>query len=341
VTQVTSISPERACSAQSRDFASLLEPYSAEMRMLDQVMDACIESLSGGYFPEAREICRGGKRLRAALCIGSARAFSADPDVIRLAVEHGACIEGIHLSSLLHDDVIDNASERRGISTLHNRYGRTGAILAGDLLYVKVFRRLMDTPYPEVMRTIVDGVIEMVEGETWQTLDAVLGKEPSIDEYCGCISRKTAGFFRAAVEAGAMLGSRARGGLTPEQVEAVRTFGHDFGMAFQIVDDILDWTADPGVLGKELLADIKSRKLTLPLLLFLEDDPAAARACIARALDGAIVPLANEITRRGHLRRAYRFAEKYSRSAAQALEVWPAETENLNAIVRFTVGRCF
>lgn len=320
------------------EFSEVLAPLSAELALLDAVITGCINAASGTFFPEVEHLCRGGKRLRAAVCIAAAKSFTQDQDAIAKAIELAAYVEGIHLTSLLHDDVIDNAAERRGIKTLHNRYGRTGAILAGDLLYVKIFKKLLDFNEPRVIRVIINGVIEMVEGETWQTIGAVLGKEPTMDDYLQTISKKTAAFFRASAEGGALIG---RSDLSEAQIAAVRLFGHDFGMAFQIVDDILDWSADPDLLGKELLADIKSRKLTLPLLLFIEDDSAAAHSFISRAIDGAILPLATEITRRGYLRRSYRIAEKYAESAAAALDTMEADTTVLKSLLDFTLSRCF
>lgn len=324
--------------ARAVDFATTLEPIAREMELLDRVISGFIQLASSAYFPEVGDLCRGGKRLRAALAIAMAKAFTDDDDRLRKAIELAAYVEGIHLTSLLHDDVIDNAAERRGIETLHRRYGRTGAILAGDLLYVKIFNRLLDLDSSDVMRVIVQGVIEMVEGETWQTIGAVVGKEPSIDDYLAGIAKKTAAFFRASAEAGALIGVSE---LSSAQRGAVRMFGHDFGMAFQIVDDILDWTADPELLGKELLADIKSSKLTLPLLLFIEDDAASARGFIARAADGAILPLSTEISRRGYLHRSLRIAERYAESAAKSLDLVNGRVDVLRDLVKFTLSRCF
>ncbi len=327
-----------ANSTNKKDFAAILEPISLEMELLHHVISGFVQMASSTYFPEVDDLCRGGKRLRAAICIAMAKAFTSDEERLRKAIELAAYVEGIHLTSLLHDDVIDNASERRGIQTLHRRYGRTGAILAGDLLYVKIFHRLLELEQPAAMRVIVQGVIEMVEGETWQTIGAVTGREPSIEDYLGGIAKKTAAFIRAAAEGGALLGSPE---LSDSQRAAVRMFGHDFGMAFQIVDDILDWTADPELLGKELLADIKSSKLTLPLLLFIEDDAASARGFIARAADGAILPLSTEISRRGYLHRSYRIAERYAESAGKSLDLIDGRVDVLRDLVKFTLSRCF
>lgn len=318
------------------DLAKVLSPFSREMERLDAVIDRLIRSDSCRYFPEAHELCRGGKRLRGALTIAAARAFTADAERISAAIEVAACVEGIHFSSLLHDDVIDEASERRGITTLHRRYGRTGAILAGDLLYVKIFNRLLEMGDDVLVRLITRGTEEMVEGETIQNLTAHSRHEPTIEEYLGCISKKTAAFFRAAASAGARIG-----GADDAAADAVGAFGHDFGMAFQITDDILDWTADQDALGKDLLCDIRSGKLTLPLLHFLQDDAAAARTFISRALDGEVHPLAAEVARRGLIPRAQHIAKRYAESALAAIESIDAEKEFFRGLMAFTLHRSF
>ncbi len=322
-----------------KDMAASLEPLAGEMKRLDDVIHGAVALFSGAWFPEADDLSRGGKRLRAALCIAAARAGSHDPRVLETAIELAAYLEGIHLSSLLHDDVIDNATERRGIATLQRRYGRTGAILAGDMLYVKIFGRLLEPRFRDVVQIVVQGVVDMVEGETWQTMGAVMAREPEVDEYLQGIGKKTAGFFRAACEAGARLGMAP--GAELDASEPARTFGFEFGMAFQIIDDVLDWSADPEVLGKDLQSDIKNRKLTLPLLTFLAEEPAVARPLVARAMDGAIVPLATELHKRGHLKRAHRAAEAHAATARDALDRWKADTGLLRDVLDATLDRAY
>lgn len=327
------------CAGPRKDILEALEPLSPEMKRLDDVIHGAVALFSGAWFPEADDLSRGGKRLRAALCIAAAKASSHDPKVLEIAIELAAYLEGIHLSSLLHDDVIDNATERRGIATLQSRYGRTGAILAGDMLYVKIFQRLLAPRFRDVVELTVQGVIDMVEGETWQTMGAVMAREPKVDEYLQGIGKKTAGFFRASCEAGARLGLPP--GSDPEASEPARTFGYEFGMAFQIIDDILDWNADPELLGKDLQSDIKNRKLTLPILTFLAEEPSVARPLVDRAMDGAIVPLANELQRRGHIERAYRAAETHAAIARSALGRWKADTTILHDVLDATLDRAY
>lgn len=336
--EMVSLVPTRRPQIAQRSMSEVLAPLACEMRQLDDVIHGAVALFSGAWFPEADDLSRGGKRLRAALVIAAARVGSRDPHVIEAAIELAAYMEGIHLSSLLHDDVIDNATERRGIATLQSRYGRTGAILAGDMLYVKIFSRLLAPRFREVIGVVIQGVIDMVEGETWQTMGAVMAKEPRVEEYLQGIGKKTAGFFRAACEAGARLASP---GESEAAVEPARVFGHEFGMAFQIIDDILDWDADPEILGKNMQSDIKNRKLTLPLLMFLEDEPAIARPLVARAVDGAVVPLAEELNRRGYLRRAHHTAEKHADVAREALTRWPGDTSVLEDILDVTLVRTF
>lgn len=324
------------------DLDRVLAPIAPEMTQLGAGMDRFISSLYGDFFPEARKLAAGGKRLRGAVCIAATKLLAVDRKAIDRAIAVAVDIEGIHLASLLHDDIIDGATERRGIATLHERYGRTGAILAGDLVYVKIFRHLLDFRDDELIRAVTDGTADMVEGETLETVSATLGLEPSLDDYYRCIGKKTASFFRAAAIAGARVGASATSGTShAEDVVSLGRYGYGLGMVFQIIDDILDWTAEPESFGKNLLSDIKNRKLTLPLLLFIDDDPAAARASIRLAVGGDVTPLSSELARRGYLQRARHSAEKYALSGREALRKVNGETGVLDEILDFSLNRYY
>jgi octaprenyl-diphosphate synthase len=301
---------------------------------LDRAIALMIDGAIGGHFPGVAAMARGGKRLRAVMTLATARAVAPDRAVTDETVDAAAAIEAIHLATLLHDDVIDEADERRGVETLHRRYGRTGAILAGDMLFAATFRRLIDFASPPVQRLLLDAVARMAEGETEQTLAALAGREIILSEYFEIISKKTAAFFGVALEIGAVAS-----GAAPEVRDALRRFGLEFGLVFQIVDDILDWSADPEELGKALHADIRCGKLTLPLFLFLEDDPVVARGLIACAADGAIQPLAEELARRGYLRRSWRMAERRADAAREALRDAGGDTKLFEEILDYSLSR--
>lgn len=325
-----------------RSLEEILQPFENEMRMLEDVIDGLIAADASRYFPEADLLCHGGKRLRGAICIAVARSLTSDSERIARAVEVAACVEGIHFSSLLHDDVIDSAAERRGIATLHQKYGRTGAILAGDLLYVKIFNRLLEIEDGSLTKIITVGTEEMVEGETMETLAAKLGKEPTRASYLKCISKKTAAFFGASAAAGAVIAVPRGNGRNPEMIRAaMEAYGRNLGMAFQIVDDILDWTADPDELGKDLQSDIRNGKLTLPLLLLIEKDAVRGRKLIKEATDGELGPLFEELREHGCIDESLEVAAGFVTKARAALrEAGPANgSETLEALLDFSVER--
>lgn len=328
---------------------SLLSPLSSEMDRLGEVIDHHIVSDHVKYFPEVSDLAHGGKRLRGAICIASAKVFTADPERLEKTIEAACYIEGIHLTSLLHDDIIDSATERRGVQTLHQKYGRTGAILAGDLLYVKIFQKLLDFGNDKVVREITRGTKDMVEGETLETLAARGNSALKMDRkaaYFKCISKKTASFFRSAALSGATIGlgpqaSNGKAAGSAEILENFSIFGNELGMVFQIVDDILDWKADPDLLGKDLLSDIKNSKLTLPAILFLEDDKELAQTSIKRAQDGDVAQLISEIMSRGYLEQSHRVATQHADAAQNALNSIDHDTSLLEQLITFSLDRFY
>jgi octaprenyl-diphosphate synthase len=175
--------------------------------------------------------------------------------------------ELIHDATLLHDDVIDDGTARRGLDAARVLWGNTVSVLSGDLLFVAALQATAAGGPPCALPELLDAVGQMVEGEVIQfrhrgCLDL------DLDTYEEIVDKKTAGLFRWCARAGALAGGGA-----PEQVDALGRYGRHVGIAFQIRDDVLDLTADPAVLGKSLGADLAEGKLTLPLLLALEVRP--------------------------------------------------------------------
>jgi octaprenyl-diphosphate synthase len=203
----------------------------------------------------------GGKRLRPLILILSAELAGYKGDArITLA----GIIESIHTASLLHDDVIDGAEIRRGKSPAHSIWGNQVVILVGDFLYSNALRRAVMQKSQRIMETLSDATTRMTEGEI---LQLVKTGDPSIteEEYLDIITAKTAALISAACRIGAILGS------LPEDMEnALARFGMKTGIAFQMADDILDYMADEGELGKRLGKDLKEGKITLPLIYLLK-----------------------------------------------------------------------
>jgi len=203
----------------------------------------------------------GGKRLRPLILILSAELAGYKGDA-RLIL--GGVIEAIHTASLLHDDVVDGAEIRRGKSPAHSIWGNQVVILVGDFLYSNALRLAVMQRNQKIMETLSEATTRMTEGEILQlakTGDSNITEE----EYVDIISAKTAALISAACRIGAILGS------LPEDIEnALARFGMKTGIAFQMADDILDYMADEGALGKRLGKDLNEGKVTLPLIHLLK-----------------------------------------------------------------------
>lgn len=208
----------------------------------------------------------GGKRVRPALLILSAYAAGVNgrnESVIRLAT----VMEMLHTATLVHDDIIDNASLRRNEASLNARFGNQTAVLMGDWLYMSAFEISLKERSLEILDILTRLTRKMTEGELIQL--TTIGKlEISEDEYCDILKRKTAYLFSACCEIGAILGD-----ASPMQRQAMREYGMHLGVAFQLADDLLDFTADEKTLGKAAGADLIEGKLTLPLIFLRAAEP--------------------------------------------------------------------
>src|SRR5213596_146190 len=251
----------------------------------------------------------GGKRIRPALLLLSSKLFNYEG---RGAIRLGAVVEMIHTATLVHDDIIDQAQIRRGRPSANTQWGNSKCVLAGDWLYMQAFKIAVQERNFRILDTLIDLTQQMVEGELLQM--EKLGKLISLDEHFDLIFRKTACLFSVCMRMGAILG-----GATREQEESLAQYGHDLGMAFQIVDDVLDLTASENVLGKPVASDLREGKVTMAVIHALERCTPQERAAIEtvlreRAFDGVthreIIAI---LERYGSLEaantRALRFAE--------------------------------
>jgi octaprenyl-diphosphate synthase len=198
----------------------------------------------------------GGKRIRPALLLLSSKLFDYEG---RGAVKLGAVVEIIHTATLLHDDIIDEAKTRRGRPAANTQWGNAKCVLAGDWLYMQAFKVAVLERNFRILDTLIELTQQMVEGELLQM--EKLGKLISLEEHFELIYRKTACLFSVCMRLGAILG-----GATAEQEEQVARYGRDLGMAFQIVDDVLDLTASESVLGKPVASDLREGKVTMAVI---------------------------------------------------------------------------
>jgi len=204
----------------------------------------------------------GGKRIRPALLLLSARLNGfEEPVCCRL----GAVVEMVHSATLVHDDIIDDAKVRRGRASVNARWGNEITVLMGDWLFMNSFGLALGERHFRILDLLADVTRKMVEGELIQLS---MNRNPDITEaqHLEISMRKTALLFSACTQIGGILGS-----VTEEQEEDLRLYGLQVGMAFQLVDDVLDFTSTESTLGKPVCSDLKEGKLTLPLIYLMQD----------------------------------------------------------------------
>jgi octaprenyl-diphosphate synthase len=261
----------------------------------------------------------GGKRIRPALLLLSAKLFDYQG---RGAVRLGAVVEIIHTATLVHDDIIDEAKTRRGRPAANTQWGNSKCVLAGDWLYMQAFKIAVQERNFRVLDALIELTQQMVEGELLQM--EKLGKLITLDEHFDLIFRKTACLFSVCMRLGAILG-----GATSEQEKALANYGHDLGMAFQIVDDVLDLTASEGVLGKPVASDLREGKVTMAVIHALDRCTPGERARIEtilrdRAFNGVTHAQILEILQRyGSLEAATTRAAHYADSARKSICTFP------------------
>jgi octaprenyl-diphosphate synthase len=251
----------------------------------------------------------GGKRIRPALLLLSAKLFDYHGEG---AVRLGAVVEIIHTATLVHDDIIDEAKTRRGRPAANTQWGNSKCVLAGDWLYMQAFK----------VAVLIELTQQMVEGELLQI--EKLGLFISQEEYFDLIYRKTACLFSVCMRLGAILG-----GATPEQEEAVGNYGRDLGMAFQIVDDVLDLTASEDVLGKPVASDLREGKVTMAVIHALERATLEERSKVEKVLcergfNGVThAQILAMLNRYGSMEAATACAARYAESARKSICTFP------------------
>ncbi len=258
----------------------------------------------------------GGKRLRPALLLLSAGFCNyRGPSAVRL----GAVVELIHSATLIHDDVIDGADTRRGRPSANSRWGNHMSVLAGDWLYMQSFQMALRERNFKILDILIELTQNMVEGELIQ-LTKIGSMDLTEQDALALATRKTACLFSGCARLGAVLGRQDQIGE-----QALADYGHYAGLAFQLVDDLLDFTASPVQLGKPVLSDLKEGKVTLPLIYALENDGSAGRRLVATVLEekGFQSVRPEQITalvrNSGALDRARQLAHDYARRAKECL----------------------
>jgi octaprenyl-diphosphate synthase len=281
----------------------------------------------------------GGKRVRPAVLLMASRLCGYKGD---RAVLNAAVVEFIHTATLVHDDIIDGAETRRGRLTAHSRWGSDITVLLGDYLYIRSMAMALTQDTLDVVRLLCDVTLRMIEGELYQLTKA---GDASIteDEHLEIIRRKTAFLFSGCAEIGGLLGE-----CTASQRTALREYGFNLGIAFQIVDDVLDYTAEESALGKPIGGDLREGKVTLPIILLLQRAAPATTALVQRIVTtGDIEPgewrtIRDQLVRYGIVDEAYTRALAHGeRAKDHLLAAFPPspEREPLLTLVDYVLSR--
>lgn len=254
----------------------------------------------------------GGKRFRPALAILASKFHPADPDkVITLAV----ATELTHAATLIHDDLIDKSPVRRGNPTISSRWSGTATVLAGDFLLARAADIAASIDDLRVMKIFARTLMVICEGEIRQDF-AGANWPPNRDEYYRHIQSKTASLFAAATEGGAILS-----GGSEQEIAAMRSYGMNLGMAFQVADDILDFTADQTHLGKPVGSDLRQGTFTLPVFYFIEQNGQGMQA--AALIRTNVDELIRAIRQSPAIDASKAEARQFARLAQDALKLFP------------------
>jgi len=299
-----------------------------------------MRSQSYGYHPalgEALEhlLSSGGKRVRPAVALLTGGMYGADAERL---ITLGAAIELLHTATLVHDDLIDGALLRRGIATLNAQWSPAATVLTGDYVFARAAKLAAETNSVEVMRLFAETLAIIVNGEITQmfTSKRLISRE----EYYQRIYAKTASMFELATAAAALLSA-----VDEEVVRTARWFGYQIGMAFQIVDDVLDFTGEQEVVGKPVASDLRQGLITLPTLYYIESHPDDPEVQVL--LKGQIYEekrlerLIMSIRRSGGIERALEEAKTFVNNALEALKRQPdcPERHALEDLARYIVSR--
>ena len=273
----------------------------------------------------------GGKRIRPRLVLLFARAMGfSQPSRFELA----AIVEFIHTATLLHDDVVDESSMRRGRETANALFGNAASVLVGDFLYSRAFQMMVSVGCIRVLEVLADATNVIAEGEVLQLIN-MHDPDLAVKDYLRVIRYKTAKLFEASARLGAVVGN-----ADPKVEEACASYGRSLGTAFQLVDDLLDYEGDPHQLGKNVGDDLREGKPTLPILMAMERGTAQERELMRHAIvNGEVERLPDIVTivrRTGALEATRQVARSEASKARDCLEALAA-SDARDALIELTL----
>ena len=326
----------------STNLKNILSPISADMQSLNEVIRhrlssevALINQISG-YIIEA-----GGKRIRPALLLLTAKAI-ANGQALHHHLDMAAVVEFIHTATLLHDDVVDESDLRRGRATANAAFGNAASVLVGDFLYSRAFQMMVAPNELRIMQILADATNTIAEGEVLQLMNM---HDPDVNEerYLQVIHYKTGKLFEASAALGALLAKS-----TPEQYAAAEAYGRHIGTAFQLIDDILDYTADAAQMGKNAGDDLREGKPTLPLIYLLDHGTEAQKKLVREAImqaeelpEDIFQQVYQAIIESDALAYTQSVAEREARLAQEALQCFPMNeaTQSLLDLCSYSLKR--
>lgn len=265
----------------------------------------------------------GGKRIRPAVALLTGGMLEGDPDRL---VKLGAAIELLHTATLVHDDLIDGALLRRGIVTLNAQWSPAATVLTGDFIFARAAKLAAETDSVPVMRLFAETLATIVNGELTQMFTS--RGLASREDYLKRIYAKTASMFELATAAAALLSP-----VSKSVVEEVRQFGYEIGMAFQIVDDVLDFTGEQATVGKPVASDLRQGLITLPALYYIEANPTDAD--VTWLISGNFMSdermdrLVSAIRQSGAIEKSLDEARRYVDCALESLQKQPSSEQRL------------
>ncbi len=319
----------------------LLELVSEDMEGINRlILDKAVSDVE--MIPELAHhlIDSGGKRLRPMLTIAAAKmAGYQGREHVRVA----AAVEFMHTATLLHDDVVDESDYRRGKKAARTIWGNQASVLVGDFLLGQAFRMLVDVGSLQVLRILSNAAAVIAEGEVMQ-LSAAKNLATTEDEYLGIVNAKTAALFLGAAESGAALADRPA-----EELAALRSYGKNLGIAFQLIDDALDYSGDSKNLGKAVGDDFREGKVTLPVILAFrrggEDERNFWLQTIGEGKieDGDLEHAVSLISRHDAITATVERARSYGTIARDAMEIFKDSREKraLQEVIGFCIARAY
>jgi len=322
---------------QQPNFDEVTAPCQSDMQAVDELIhqrlssDVALVNQLSHYIVNS-----GGKRLRPLITLLSAKVFNYQGDMHYLLA---AIIEFIHTATLLHDDVVDESDLRRGNETANALFGNAASVLVGDFLYSRAFEMMIDVDDMRVMQILATTTNVIAEGEVMQLMN-IHDAETTEEKYLDVIHCKTAKLFEAATQLGAVLCQREE-----KEVQAMAAYGRYLGTAFQLIDDVMDYSSNSEQMGKNVGDDLAEGKPTLPLIYAIQQGTAEQAALIKSAIEKGGYDKVDEvqaiIKQTGALLYTEKMAQQQAELAIAELVCLP-DSENktiLEAIARLSVHR--